>query len=458
MKLFLERVSFVLALIMIMMGSTFAKKLTLNDCIDLALKNRASIIRAQGSEQLAKATQRSALGAFLPNLSASYNYSKGRETSISPPIPFAYEPSIDTFVVNGDTAKDFNPKPTGSTDSQDKGPSKSLTFSSGISIFNLPNIFSYIQAKAEREAAHLDVINSEQDLIYAVKTAYYAFLATNENVDVQNDAVTRSEEQLKLIQSKYDLGSAALSDVLKQKVLFGNDKLSLLKAKNAVVTARAGLAYTIGVDPSKDYEFSTEYTTHEFEGTIDDAMNFGLKHEPGFLSAQKNYQASKSGVRSSFTQYLPQISAFLNYNVFKGTQAFPKVFNYSSNTVTYGFRVSLNIFDGFFREKQLSSAKINRNNALASVSETKNLLIRDIKTAYYNIEQQKEAKNVANENVKAAQEDLNITKEKYNLGSATILDLLNAQVSLKQAQVSFIQADFDLNLAIAQLENAMGKM
>ncbi|NOY89370.1 MAG: TolC family protein, partial [FCB group bacterium] len=101
MKLFWGKVTFILALIMIMTGSGFAKKLTLNDCIDLALKNRASIIRAQGSEQLAKASQRSALGAFLPNLSVSYNYSKGRETSISPPYSVAtgYEPSIDTFVV-----------------------------------------------------------------------------------------------------------------------------------------------------------------------------------------------------------------------------------------------------------------------------------------------------------------------------------------------------------------------
>ncbi len=49
---------------------------------------------------------------------------------------------------------------------------------------------------------------------------------------------------------------------------------------------------------------------------------------------------------------------------------------------------------------------------------------------------------MSQENVDAATEDLKITQEKYNLGAATILDLLNAQVSLKQAQVSMIQARF----------------
>jgi len=95
---------------------------------------------------------------------------------------------------------------------------------------------------------------------------------------------------------------------------------------------------------------------------------------------------------------------------------------------------------------------------MASLADTKNLVISEVKTAYLEIEQYKEKKSVAEENVDAAEEDLKITQEKYNLGAATILDLLDAQVSLKEAQVSVIQADFDLNLAVAKLENAMGKM
>ena len=116
-----------------------------------------------------------------------------------------------------------------------------------------------------------------------------------------------------------------------------------------------------------------------------------------------------------------------------------------------------NIFDGFFRERSLTSAKVGLNNARAALADQQNLVKQNIKTAFYDIEQQSEAKKVASENVAAAQEDLKITQEKYNLGAATILDLLDAQVSVKQAQVNLIQADFDLNLGIAQLDNAMGK-
>ena len=64
---------------------------------------------------------------------------------------------------------------------------------------------------------------------------------------------------------------------------------------------------------------------------------------------------------------------------------------------------------------------------------------------------------VAQESVAAAEENMKIVQERYNLGAATILDLLTAQEDLKRAQVSYINSRFDLNLAIARLENAMGK-
>jgi outer membrane protein TolC len=120
--------------------------------------------------------------------------------------------------------------------------------------------------------------------------------------------------------------------------------------------------------------------------------------------------------------------------------------------------LSWGIFDGFSREQQVTANRVSFNNARAAANDARNLTASEIKSAFFEIEQLREQKRVSQENVDAATEDLKITQEKYNLGAATILDLLNAQVSLKQAQVSLIQADFDLNLAVAKLENAMGKM
>ncbi len=437
--------------------------MTLDECIDTALKTRASIIAARGQEDLAKANRRAALGAFLPYVSASYNYSKSkrRDIKIEQAVPSGYDTIRYEVDYEGEIFSGLAIQPTGYEtrdfylDDQDNT-SKSWGANAGLSLINVSDWYNYAAAGAAQATAEVDVIASEMNLVYVVKVSYYAYLAAVENVSVQEDAVKRSEEQLKLIQSKFDLGSAARSDVLKQKVQFGNDKLSLLSAQNAAVTAKADLAYTIGIDPNSAVDFSTSFTPVEYSGSLDDATRYGLEHQPTVLAAQYNLDESGHYVSSAKAQYLPTLrgSGSLYWN--EGTSGDTVTYDNSSRSLSYGVGVSWNIFDGFLRERNVSSAKINRNNAIASLAERRNLVTVEIKKAYLDIDVTQQQKSVAGENVEAATEDMKITQEKYNLGAATILDLLDAQVSLKSAQVDLIRADFDLNLSVAKLENAMG--
>ncbi|MFH2035901.1 MAG: TolC family protein, partial [Candidatus Zixiibacteriota bacterium] len=108
------------------------------------------------------------------------------------------------------------------------------------------------------------------------------------------------------------------------------------------------------------------------------------------------------------------------------------------------------------RKAAVSNAKALLNDAKASLYYTENDVSLKIDQSYRDIKRYAEALKVAEENVMAAEEDMSIVREKYNLGAATILELLDAQVSLIQAQNNKINSEFDYNLAIANLEKAMG--
>lgn len=437
---FLQRGIFTALLAVFVTGAAaHAAVLTLDDAIDMALKNRASIIAARGSEELAKAGKRAALGAFLPRVSAAYDWNKTKNTNQK----FAVRDSVSGELFEGEREDNTVTR-------------KSMDFVGEIS-FTLPDaVFNYMAAKEDAIASHLDVISSEQDLILSVKTRYYGYLAAEQNIGVQEEAVKRSEEQLKLIQSRFELGSAAKSDVLKQRVQYGNDKLNLLQARNSVISTKAALSYTIGLDPTQEHQFSTEYIVREYTGSLDEAIQYGFAHSPDLLSQEQSIKSAKLRLTSAKTDYLPKLTPSLSYGYGK---TWGENDTWSSGTaLTYGFNLSWNIFDGFARERSVTSSRVAFNNARAYAADARNLTASDIKSTYLEIEQLREQKKVSQENVDAATEDLKITQEKYNLGAATILDLLNAQVSLKQAQVSMIQADFDLNLSIARLENSMGKM
>lgn len=470
MKLFLVTIIIIGLLVPALSGTAKAEALTLDACINQALKNRASIVRARGDEDLANADRRAALGAFLPRVDAYYNYGKSytRDVKSELTVPTGLDLWVDTIqfqdsrsgqIVDWEVVRDaVTGWETIEIQQQDQDrTSKTWGVQARMSLFNLPDWFNLARSGVEQERAQLDVIASEQDLIYAVKFSFYAYLAVAENVAVQEEAVRRSDEQLNLIQSKFDLGSAAKSDVLKQKVQVGNDRLAMLSAENSVITAKADLAYTIGIDPSRNVEFSRTFTPRTYDGTIEDALQYGLSNQPGYLSTEKRVDVSKHSLRAAKAAYLPTLGASASLGWSDGTRGDTTTFNFSSRSSSIGIGASWSIFDGFYRERSISAAKIQSNNARAQAAETRNLVALQVKTAFYDIENAEEKTRVSQENVEAATEDLNITQEKYNLGAATILDLLESQVASKNAQVSLIRAGFDLNLAVARLDKAMGR-
>jgi len=463
---------FVVSLVLFAATTASAEKLTLDDCIELALENRSQIIKARHAEDLARAGRRAALGDFLPSVSASYSYSEGetRDQENTVPVNDYITTSVDTSTVlftdtnNVSYYVDFQ-RPTDSVfigevvsrpaDQSRSGSSYGIDAALTLSPATW---FNYVSARSNVDKARLDVIASEQDLIYRVKSVFYAHLASIENVSVQEDAVERSKEQLKLIESRFELGSAAKSDVLKQKVRYGNDQLSLLEARNSVTSSRADLAYTVGVDPNSDVEFSTEFRQRTHGESMEEAIQFGLAHQPGLLSAEEQVTVTKHDLSAARMGYLPSFRAFAGMEWSDGSSGDTVVFDSKSNSWSAGFTLSWNIFDGFSRERSVSYAKIQHNNARVDLIEARHAVALDVKKAHLDIDKATQQVNVNEENVEAATEDMRITQEKYNLGAATILEVLDAQVSLKTAQMQLISSQFDYNLAVAKLELAMGKM
>jgi len=434
----------VLFIVLILTCSTgFAKVLTLNDCIDLALKNNQDVIRARGNARTADGNVWAAFGAFLPNLYASANMSENHTYKGT-----GYNAVFNTVDSSWSAIE---------TETGGISKSYSLGISSGLTVFNGGrNIFNYFGAKADKKYYDYALKATEDNIIYSVKVYYYAYLKAIEQKKISEKAVKRGEEQFKLADSKYKVGSASRSDVLKATVQYGNDKLDLIAARNVVKVAHADLAYLIGVDVDSDVEFSSDFEPRKYDGTELDAMKFGLANHPGLISSEYNMKAAKYDVKSTFGNYLPSIS--VNFSKGWSNSRWSEVSKFKDQDESWSISTSLNIpiFENFSRKQNMSRAKATLNNARIDYYYTKNKVILDIRESYLDITRAEEARKVAGENVAAATEDMTLVQERYNLGAATILDLLDAQVSLITAENTKIEAEFDYNLAVAKLENAMG--
>lgn len=464
------------ALSLSVVESAYAETYTLEQCLKLARENRASIVNAEGNKRNASAQKRSALAALLlPSVSLSARTSKSQERDQESQIPdftqqagapLVYD-SLQTVQGNFiPTALDTSSVPpvidtsikTIFPDDQDRTGS-SMSISGSITLFDgFANVNSYLAAKKSSAMADYGMRTAEQDLALEVSRRYFDYLASVRNLTVQEEAVKRSEEQLNLVQSKYDVGSASLSDVLKQKVQFGNDNLALLEARQFVITSRANLAWSVGLDPSATNEFDTTYTERGFTQSLDEAIATGLENHPGLRSKELDVSVSKHYLNAAKGDYLPSVGASVTRTWSKGSSSdfLDLDLERSSTSTSFSISARWNIFDRFSREQTVASRSVRHNNARAGFAEERNTVALNITKAFYEVEKATEQVRVSEENVKSAREDMSLAQEKYNLGSAAILELLDAQVSLKDAQVRLISGKLNLNTAIAILHNAMG--
>jgi outer membrane protein TolC len=438
----------VLAVIVLLGGISSAKELTLEDCIDMALRNHNSIISARGTLNNAKQTVWTTAGAFLPSFSVSGNVSETHRPSSVESVIGTYGVDLGDGSFLLDTTEVYN---SGFSKGYSFGISSSLTWFNGGR-----NIFNYLGSKTEKAYWEYQLEQARQNIILEVKQKYFAYLKAQDSKRIYEEAVKRGEEQYKLASSRYEVGSASKSDMLKAQVQYGQDKLQLLRSENQVRLAHAQMAYLIGIDVNSDVEFSKTYQRKRYDDTEETALKYGLSYHPGLLASHKNIEASKYDLKSTWGRFLPTITTSFDKSWSASTWDRINDLSYQDQSWRISTSINWSIFANFDRKRDLSRARAALNTARADYAYAKNSVTLAVKQAWLDIKLARESLSVAEENVAAASEDMALVQEKYRLGAATILDVLKAQESLITAQNSKVEADFDYNLSVAELENAMG--
>lgn len=427
--------------LLLLAGASTAKVYSLQECIELAKKTDQKVISSRNAMHTSNDAVWVSAGQFLPSVSVSGSYRKVDQGQTSQRI-YNSGYGIDTvFSQPASTSRGY-----------------STGVSVGYTLFDgLQNVWGYFQSRANKHAADYDYAEAIAYMVYNVKGQYYYVLKTMRDLDVARDAVKRSEELLKLFEEKYALGSASQSEVLKQRVQYGTDQLTLVTADKTCKSALDDLAVLVGLQPSSDFEIADMEVQKEDIGDVDSYVQRALAEHPTVLSAREGIAASRYGVRSAWGQFLPSLSWSFSYGWDKETWESIRKFGPEDHSASISLSLRYNIFDGFSRKASLGNAKVGLSNARAYDLVARNGVVRDVREAHQGIRLAEETMKLSTETEAAAKEDMDLVQAKYNLGAAALWELLDAEVSLKTAQFNRVKAEFDYTLALAKLHYAMGE-
>ena len=417
-----------------------ADVLTLDQCIDIALRQNASVLTPGLKVGLTSAREGlwTAWGGVLPSLSGDMGYSWSKSPVSERAIFNPYTFKIDT-VLGGGTASSWSAR---------------LGFSQKL-FDGLANYYSIRGAQQSLTGYEQQYRSVELSLILQVKAKYYAVLRAAGLLEVEKGAVSRAEKDLETIQSMYDLGSKSQSDLLKAKVRRGTEKVALITRQNEYDVAVAALNNILNRDVSTPVELAEATAVPDLGLDFDQALNEAKEKSPQMLAARADWAAKRSSLGIARAAYFPDLSwsGGRNYSAPERRN----LFNGDNGRWGLGVSLSYTIFDGFLKKSNYSRAKVAAKASGEALTQQENNVALAVRQAYLGWQLAHDKMGLADETEKSAQEDFNLAQEKYNLGAGTILELLDAQVSLTRAQTDVVNALYDYHLAVAALENAMGR-
>jgi outer membrane protein len=397
---------------------------TLEQAVDMALRSQPAMVQARGQLTNASASQLQAVGSWLPSLSASSGLSTNSSTR--------FDDNTQRTV-------------TGSSTSYSTGINANLTIFDGMS-----RLFDNRVANANASAADATLINQEFQTTLQTKQTFFSALAAEELVRVSETQIQRSLEQHNISKEKLAAGTATRSDTLRSSVDLANARLQKLNAEAQLANAEASLAQLIGVDGAVKAireDRLLQLVDLDTTGLRDEAV----QRSPSIYQADASLRAASAQVSASYGTYLPRLSASYSRS-WSGTELWNRNPSWSAR-----LSVSWNLFNGFSRETNKMRAQVTRDNARAEADDARRNVNTQLTQYLTTLAQARAQLEIAQGNRAASEEDLRVQRERYRLGAATLVEVLVAQASLDEAEVSIVQARLDYLVAKAQIEALIGR-
>lgn len=411
------------------------EKLSLETAIATALKNNYDIKLVNNDVQIAKNNANIGNAGMLPTLDGNFSDGGSRQ-------------NITRTQSNGNQQTLDGVRNT----NMSYGAALGWTIFDGLQMFT-----NYERLK---ELQKLGEINAKAIILTTVSnviSAYYTVLKEQQLVKAKDTALDISQLRLKIADNKLAIGRGSKLDLLAAKVDYNSDTSSYLQEINLLKNAKTALNHVIARDLNAD--FTVDETM-----AIDTRLNYNTlagqmeQMNPDLQNAFISKKIAELNLKQVKGQRYPVLAINSGYEFQKSTS--PTGFNTQtrSNGFTYGLTASLNIFNGFLQRQNERNAKIGINSSALTLDKTKQDLTAQLISTYQSYGTNLDLLKIEKNNVDIARQNLDITLEKYRLGSISPLELREAQRSSIDAVTRYLEAQYQAKLTEISLKEISGTL
>jgi outer membrane protein len=364
--------------------------------------------------------------------------------------------------VNGSVGYDLANRGDTDGDGQSDGTSRSASWGLNAqqSIFDYGNYTALRAAKALDRAGGFDLDAAGHSLITRTSAAYFNVLVQLETLSAAEAAESALKKQFDFASKRLEVGLAPITDVHEARAQYDGARANTILARNAVQDAYQALVEITGTPVANLKGLPNDFKPALPEARdVDGWVATALSENPSLKAQAADLEAAEHNVATARSGHYPTLGLRASYGkAIPGLYDNPSFFGNNDANTSVGLTLSIPIFSGFATQSNVRSSLAQRDIARDQLEQQKRALERNTRNAYPALVagiSEVEARRLA---LVSAQSAYDASQVGLEVGTRTVLDVLNNQRTLFSAQQAYAQSKYNFLQSRLLLEQAAGTL
>ncbi|STO18943.1 outer membrane channel protein [Flavobacterium hibernum] len=409
--------------------------LTIEDAMKIALENNFEIKIAKNNSKISDTNVTIGNAGMLPTATAS-------------------------ITDNNSVTNSSQTRQDGTSTSLNNAKNNSLNYgvSLGWTVFDGMKMFAKLdQLKELQKLGDSELKRTVLVKIGQVNSAYYDLVQQQQQLAALDTTIVISKQRLTLAQNRFSIGKASKLEVLNAQVDLNSDQVALLRQKESYANGKILLNQYLARDPKINFTV-TKHVTVDNKLVLVDLMDLAQKQNPALESQIINKRIAELQLKQVKADRYPIINLTSGYNFNENQSSLGFTSSSSSKGFNYGFNASINVFDGLNQHRNEKVAKLQIENSQIAIEQQNMILNTQLSTAFQTYLTNLELINLEEDNVVIAKQNLDITLDKFRIGTITTLDFRTAQLNYVNAKVRYSNAQYEAKLSEIALKELAGNI
>ena len=408
--------------------------LTFSDAIQRALKHNLSGLLSEYNTVAARGEKWKQLSELLPHVSGDV-----QET--------AQKNSLEALGLRGSITPGVSfPKVIGPFSYFD------VRASATQRVFDWKSIQQYRAAARSEDASRFNLKDARDLVVLATGNAYLQAIAGAARVDTAQAQVTTAKALYDKAVAQQQAGTSPAIDTLRAQVQYQTRQQQLIAATNDFAKQKLTLARVIGLAPGQEFSLTENSPYEAFPiPEVDDAIRRAYASRSDYKAAAGRVAAARFEYSAARAGYYPSLNFAADYGEIGAVPGDVLPTFHAVGTL------NIPIFEGGKVHSDVLKADASLRQAEAQLADVRGLIDQDVRNAIFDLKSSAELVEVAQSNVKLAEEALTQSRDRFSAGVTDNLEVVQAQEAVASAHESLISSLYSHNLAKVSYARAIGR-